>query len=63
MANKQIRIIPKRRESIDTTRLAEALLNLVAMLDEKERAEFIAAGELALKEQQRGGEKRRRRSA
>lgn len=59
---KQIRIIPKRREVIDLEGFAEALLDVVASLDEKDRSRLRADGEQVL-EELKGGRKRKRGSA
>ena len=43
MNEKKLRIIPKRRD-IDFERLADALLDLVGILNPDEKAEFAARG-------------------
>jgi hypothetical protein len=60
--NKQVRIIPKRREIIDFPRLAEALLDVVASLSPTERKRFESEGERVLKTVE-GGRKPKRGNA
>lgn len=50
MARFEIRVIGKRRESIDIDRLAEALLDLIEHLSDADRQKLAAAGERALKQ-------------
>lgn len=44
MTNKQIRIVGKRREQIDITRLAEALLGFINSLSESDKQRLIKGG-------------------
>jgi hypothetical protein len=44
VSNRDIRITAVRRSEIDVTRLAEALLDLVASLDEDEREQVAKEG-------------------
>ena len=58
MADKKIRIIPKRRE-LDLDKLAEALLDLVESLTPEQLERFADDGERVLKSITDPGSKRR----
>jgi hypothetical protein len=59
--NKKLRIIPKRRPT-DVERLAEALLDLAASLDDNER-QRLAAEDTKLRKQLGGGRRTQKGSA
>jgi hypothetical protein len=60
--DKKVRIIPKRRKELDLSRLAEALLDVLAGLSPEDREAFETEGQRLLQEIE-GGKRRKRGSA
>lgn len=58
MADRQIRIVPKRRDETDVRRFAEALLDYIASLSPVQQKRLAAKGERAM-ERREGGAKQK----